>query len=170
MQRSVGSGMTDEGYDRRGDQFWVLRPAGSDKLASMWTGPHKIVRRTGEDTWDIDVGKNIRRFHAAQLKPHVAALSGLSWPLHYQRLTQEDDVAAAEDEWIVSSILRHRWRPDFSWEFLTRWEGYGAEGDQWEPAASFLPVVNTFWLKYLKKNKITVPPSDMQQRSVTSSH
>ena len=151
-----------------GDHVWVLRPAGGDKLASRWTGPHVVVKRVGEDTWDVDVGNKIRRCHAAQLKKHVAALSGPSWPLHYQRLTPEEDAAAAEDDWTLSKILRHRRRADGCWEFLVRWDGFGAEGDQWEPAASFFPIVNTIFLEYLRKHNLTVPPAEMVQRGVAS--
>ena len=146
------------------DLVWVLRPRGEDKMASYWTGPHVVVKRTGADTFDIDVGNKIRRCHAAQLKKHIAALEGPSWPLHYQKLTP-DDAVAEEDQWIVEKILKHRRRQDGTWEFLTRWEGYGAEGDQWEAASAFLPVVNTIWLDYLKKHNIVVPPSQMVQNS-----
>ena len=133
-------------------------------MASWWTGPHAVITRSGVDTYDVDVGNKTRRYHAAQIKQHIAALEGPSWPLHYKKLTP-DDAPAEEDQWIVERILRHRRRRDGSLEFLTRWEGYGAEGDQWEPAASFLPVVNTIWLDYLKDNNIVVPPAQMVQRS-----
>ena len=133
-------------------------------MASWWTGPHAVVDRTGMDTYDFDVGNKTRRCHAAQMKKHIAALSGPSWPLHYKKMTS-DDAPAEEDQWTVKKILRHRRRQDGSLEFLTRWEGYGPEGDQWEPAASFLPIVNTIWLDYLKKHNIVVPPAQMVQRS-----
>ena len=147
-----------------GDLVWALPPRGPDQLSSLWTGPHKTLRQCGRLVWEVDVGNKVRRCHAAQLKGWQKPLAGPSWPLHYRKLT-DDDVPAEQDQWNVAKILRHRRNARGKLDFLVRWEGWGPEGDQWEPAASFLPVVNPIWIKYCSDNKLTVPVSQMASSS-----
>jgi hypothetical protein len=69
-------------------------------------------------------------------------------------LTEQDDEAAAPDEWVVDKILNHRKKADGTVEFLTRWQGYQPEEDTWEPVKHFLQKVNIDWLSYCKLHKI----------------
>ena len=58
-----------------GDRVWVVRPDMRDKLGSRWTGPHVVVDRCGENTYEFDVGNKVRRCHVAQMKKMGTCLS-----------------------------------------------------------------------------------------------
>ena len=130
-----------------GMRVWVLRPRREQKLSTWWTGPHIIQKQLGSHTWQVDVGNKPRACHTMQLKPWVAPIHGQPWPLHHHQL-QDPDQPTNIDEWNVDKIVRHRRARDGSWEFLTRWEGFGPEDDQWEPNSNFLQRVNLPWLQY----------------------
>jgi hypothetical protein len=69
-------------------------------------------------------------------------------------LTDDDPESTRPDEWEVEKVLKHRQKPDGSYEFLTRWKGFKPEDDTWEPAKHFLQRVSIDWLRYCKKNKV----------------
>ena len=62
-------------------------------------------------------------------------------PLYYHQRTVPDP-EAAPDEWNVDKILDDRKR-DGKLEFLTKWEGYGAEEAVWEPIGNFFQRLNS---------------------------
>ena len=137
-----------------GDKVWILRPKRRHKLDTWWCGPHVLVKQVGGEAWEADVGNKHRVVHVAQMKPWFAPMVGPSLPLHHHMLTEPADEAAQPDEWLVEKIIKHRRKPDGTYEFLTRWQGYSPEDDTWEPAKNFLQKVNIDWLKYCKENKV----------------
>ena len=101
------------------------------------------------------MGHRRRIVHKAQCKPWVAPIVGEQWPLHFKRLTDEEETPAAMDEWEVEKVLEHRrTRDGRGLEFLTKWRGYGPEECTWEPARNFLQRVNVGWLQYCKRQKL----------------
>ena len=138
-----------------GQRVWVVRPDRHQKLASWWTGPHVVKRQVGRDVWMVDVGNKERAVHRQQMKAWVPTPVGRQWELHHHQLTEADGGdTSGMDEWNVERIIRHRRKADGSWEFLTRWEGYGEDDDCWEPASSFLQRVNLPWLRYCRQHGI----------------
>ena len=148
---------------------WVWRPDRRDKLSTFWTGPHKISRRVGHSVWEVDVGNKCRNVHEAQMQPWYPPVEGEASPLHHHMLTDDPEGPAAPDEWLVEKILRHRQRPDGSYEFLTRWQGFKPDDDTLEPAKNFLQKVNIDWLQYCRQHKIDFKVMDHMKHLLTGS-
>jgi hypothetical protein len=139
------------------DHVWVLRPregSSNNKVASFWSGPHRVLRRTGAHTYDIDMGVKTRTVHIDDLKPHLPSPTGPSWPLHYIESKVEGEGSLA-DEWNVSKILRHRTTPRGVLEFLTAYEGYDESEAQWETVDAFVPRYVEPWVEYCRKHKLS---------------
>ena len=143
---------TDVEY-QAGQRVWVLRPRRDMKLSTWWTGPHIVKRRVGRDSFLVDVGTKTRTCHRMQMKAWTPPLVGPSWPIHHHVLADEE-TQATPDDWIVQDILGHRRDRQGQLQFLTRWEGFGAEDDCWEPISSFLQRVNLPWLQYCQRHAL----------------
>ncbi|KAG9393502.1 Chromo (CHRromatin Organization MOdifier) domain [Carpediemonas membranifera] len=109
-----------------GDQVLVTYPTRPDsKLTPKLMGPYTITSRSN-DIYEVinPATRRTQTYHATRLRRFVS--NGL--------LTDIELVAMDEDSYLVQEILAHRGGPNkTSFEFLIRWDGYGAEDDQWLP-------------------------------------
>ena len=138
-------------------KVWYRRPEGSgDKLDSRWLGPAIVLERVGENSYEIQIAeKRTIRAHASFLKPYIEdVFNGQPKPIFYHQRTVPD-AEAAPDEWIVDKILNHRVRNGET-QFLTKWEGYGAEEAVWEPIGNFFQQYNSEAVRYAQEHNLNV--------------
>ena len=122
-----------------GDIVWYKRPPSmtADKALPRWVGPCPIMARSGMRSYQIEVKPGIWQLaHRSQLKPFVSNdPQGESFPLHYFRLTPEEQ-APGEGEWNVEKIIKHKETAKGPM-FLTKWEGFPISEATWEPINHF---------------------------------
>ena len=152
--RRVNAGRSMPPPYHPGDLVWYLRPRGSQvsKLDTWWLGPCKVLRRTGNLSYEIVVKPNVTQdVHLDQLKPYCEdVLHGTGVELfHYS--SGYKVLHTQPDEWDVERILRHRRNSQGKLEFLTQWEGADPGETTWEPAGNFVPRYNYKFVEYLQK-------------------
>ena len=144
-----------------GSKVWYRpepRP-GRDKLEPTWKGPGIVLERVGNHSYVVEVKKGKRQdAHRSQLRPHVEdTYNGNPFPLHYFSGTAPlvDDLAP--DELIPEKVVEHGRDVTGELKLKIRWEGYGPEGDTWEPAGH---VVSETVRKYLNDHNLhlTIAP------------
>lgn len=142
-----------------GDLVWYLRPRGShvSKLDTWWLGPCRVVRRTGDLSYEIAVKPNVmQEVHMDQLKPYWEdVIHGTGVELfHFSSGYQAMDTMP--DEWDVECILKHRKGNNGKLEFLTQWEGASIKESTWEPAHHFVARYCYKFVEYLQQNGLDV--------------
>ena len=138
-----------------GQRVWYRRPEGSgDKLDSRWLGPAVVLDRVGENSYDVRIAENRTiRAHTSFLKPYrTDEFNGQPKPIFWHQRTVPD-AEATPDEWNVNEVLDHRVRKG-EMQFLTQWEGYGANEAVWEPIGNFFHRYNPEPIRYAKKRRI----------------
>ena len=113
---------------RVGDPLWVIRPRpmGTHRTKT-WFTPGEVVRRIGEDTYRIKVGRGqFRERHESQLRVRERDLRGRHVSLDYAaHEADSDDDYAEQDDYTIEKILAQR--PNASapggLEFKVRWRG-----------------------------------------------
>ena len=143
-----------------GDWVWVARPVKAPtttKLDTRWFGPAKVVKRTGDQSYDVLIKPGVvQEVHADQLKGYVADQLGSRKATLFHYLPTHHSPELANDEWNVETILAHRKDREGGFQFLTRWEGCGPEGDTWEPVHSFIQRYCHELVKYCQKRRLQV--------------
>jgi hypothetical protein len=107
----------------------------SNKLAPLYSGPYIVVRRTQAGTYVLkdDINELLHReYTPSELK--VVSL---------------DETALEEQVYEVEEIRDHRVLPDGTYEYLTKWCGYGERENDWLTPDLFstpTPITN-YWKK-----------------------
>ena len=145
VQKRLNASRTPPKIYKVGDLVMVRRPKTSpqtSKLDTWWEGPAKVLSRSGEASYNVQVTENMaREAHASDLKPFFCESdTGEPTPM-YHFLPTYKPVEVTPGEWHVDKILQHRKGPDGKMQFLTKWEGAGPNEETWEP-------VNNFVLRY----------------------
>ena len=103
-----------------------------------WKGPGIVIDRTGTYSYVVQIGEQrVQEAHRTQLRRHIEdEFVGEPLPLFYTA-EKATILEAAPDTYMVEAIQRERVGKQGRREFLTRWRGFGPEGDTWEPFSSF---------------------------------
>jgi hypothetical protein len=141
-----------------GDVVWYRRPHSltADKALPRWIGPCPVTLRNGVRSYTVETkpGK-LQLAHRSQLKKFVwDRPNGESFPLHYFRLTPQEE-KAGEDEWQVEKILQHK-QTAKGLMFLTKWEGFPVSEAMWEPINHFFHRYAAPWVAYCKARGLQV--------------
>ena len=138
-----------------GDLVWYLRPPShtADKALPRWVGPCPVLERAGQRSYIIEIRPGIKQpAHRSQIKPFLwRSPEGLAFPLHYFRLTPQEEVGR-EGEWQVERVLAHR-RTRGKWEFLAKWEGFPEAEATWEPIGHFFHRYAAPFVDYLMEKR-----------------
>ena len=143
-----------------GDLVWVRNSAGDtfDKLDVLWTGPCEILHRYGSTgRYQVALPQGAEDVHMERFKPYLPPISGNPIPCLYfkphPKLPETDD-------YVVKDIIAHRFKGG-QHQWRVRWKGYGSEDDTWEPAKSFVGLVQQDWLKWNKEHNINLTLEDV---------
>lgn len=138
-----------------GDWVWVLRPKSgmsAAKVETWWVGPVAIQRRTGENSYEVELQPGLPHMvHADRLKPFVVVEKVELF--HFQTVGETEE--ATPREWNVEEIVGHRWvggKP----QFLTRWEGAAPGEETWEPVGNFVHRYSYLLPRYCKRKGINL--------------
>ena len=166
VRAKTGSKSTAQKFEV-GDPVWVLRPRpmGTHRTKT-WFTPGEVVRRIGEDTYRIKVGRGqFRERHESQLLAREPDIRGKHVSLNYT--AHEADSGndyALQDDYTVEKILANR--PNASaprgGEVKVRWQGYGPSHDTQKPVSSFVPRINTPFMEYVRRHKTKLQFSDLE--------
>ena len=142
---------------------WVLRPPNTGtKLETWWVGPMQVVRRVGDQSYQVEIRPGVMHdVHQDQMKPFVEDRVGGPKVDLYHHVTGYKALETQPDEWDVQKIMRHRRKPDGTWEFLTRWENTPAGEETWEPGASFVTRYCGEFAKYLRAHRLDLGLSEV---------
>jgi len=103
------------------------------KLAPRQLGPYKVLERTGQLTYRLDLPPSMRQhpvFHVDRLSPwNGNAVNGFTPPPPPP--DHIDDV----DEYEVEAVLDSR-KYRNQYQYLIKWKGYDAGHNSWEPATN----------------------------------
>lgn len=126
------------------------------KLMPKWIGPYKVVRRAGEQAYELQLPPALKALHNVF---HTEKLQLWKTDGRYQPPPPAVTVDG-ELEWEVEQILMHRhtkWgKKDTArgrtpkLEYLVKWTGYGAEQNSWEPVTGLTnckEVLADYWVK-----------------------
>ena len=142
----------------KGTKVWYRpeRRPGTDKLEVVWKGPAVVIDRTGNYSYIIQISEGrTQEAHRTQLRRHVAdEFVGEPMPL-YSTAQKAEVLEAEPDTWTVERIEDERVGRNGQREFLTRWQGFGPDGDTWEPLSSFFPQVNEELVKFCAEKGTT---------------
>ena len=126
---------------------------GSRKLAPIWIGPYRVVKRTTPDTYclKLPVGLKLHtEFHTSLLKPYQKdeRASRINKP-------NEGMIAASghEDSYLVEAIVGHK-KSRHGVRFLVKWLGYPDEENTWEPVENLIKPVGHLLEDYIKIHKL----------------
>jgi hypothetical protein len=105
----------------------------SAKLADQNIGPFKVLRRIGQNAYQLDLPRKYGRLHHTF---HVSLLQA------YRRRTgaetPEPVDIEGEEEWEVEKILDMKHRRGNKVDFYVRWKGFSEAHDSWEPEEHLL--------------------------------
>ena len=139
-----------------GSKAWYLRPENSgEKLDSRWLGPVEVVKRVGNNTYEVRVKPElVIQAHATQLKPWIEdKVSGACVPLFTHRRTVPDP-GAQPDEWEVDKVVAHRVDKYGKMFFKVVWKGFSETEATWEPIDNFFHRYSSEVVKYCKVRKL----------------
>ena len=144
-----------------GDRVWVRNlPHEGDKLDPLWTGPCEILDRVGlRGRYQVAIGGSVVDVHADRLKMYLPHVDGTKIVLNYYRPHHN---VPEDDSLVVASILRHRIR-DGQYQWYVRWKGYDDSHNTWEPASSFIGLVQQDWMRYNKQHHINIAFNSLQR-------
>ena len=143
-----------------GDLVWVRNSAGDtfDKLDALWTGPCEVLHRYGATgRYQVALPQGAEDVHMERFKPYLPPLSGKAIPCLYYK---PRPTLPETDDYVVDHIVGHRKR-NGQHQWRVRWKGYGSEEDTWEPAKSFVGLVQQDWLRWNKEHGISLDIHDV---------
>ena len=103
------------------------------KLSAKYTGPFKIVEKLSPVTFKLEWPPRLSRihpvFHASKLQPYrESEIKG------QKAIIPPPEIIDGHKEFEVERILDARCQGrGKKLQYLVRWQGYGPEGDTWEP-------------------------------------
>ena len=152
---------------RVGDPVWALRPQPMGiHRTKTWFTPEEVVRKIDEDTYCIKAGPGqFREQQESELHPREPDSRGKHVSLHYTADEADlDDNYAEQADYTVEKILAKH--PSASApggvEFKVRWRGHAPSHDTWETVSSFVPRINTPFIKYIRRHKTKIQVSDLE--------
>lgn len=129
---------------------------GKRKLAPLWIGPYKVIKKTTPDTYKLRVPIGLRlhdEFHTSLLKPYRKdAYNG--------RVNKPNAgmvvAGGSEDGYLVEAIVGHkklRGRNKGIF-FLVKWLGYPDDENSWEPIQNLMKPVRHLLEDYVESKKL----------------
>jgi Integrase zinc binding domain/Integrase core domain/Chromo (CHRromatin Organisation MOdifier) domain len=100
----------------------------SKKLADKYLGPFSIIKKFGQNAYQLNLLKSYSRIHSTF---HISLLE--PYRIREGRGPPEPIEIDNEEEWEVDHVLDARGSHS-SREFLIRWKGCTTEEDSWQPA------------------------------------
>ena len=140
-----------------GDKVWLMRPKRTgDKLETYWVGPCLIIQRTGQHSYEVDIGEGkTRTAHIDQMKKYEQdENTGQSLKIHYYPY-KHGDFETDLDGMEVADILQHKTEHG-QLKFLTLWEGYPRSEATWEPVNHFFHRYCYKLVEYAKNHNLQV--------------
>jgi len=137
-------------------RIWYRHPPNkSSSLDPAWAGPMEVRRRIGETSYLIWTGTRQFTAHASMMKESFdpgfgAPVADLSYIGFAKRVKKVDE---EPPDYEADCILGHR-KVDGKWEFLTRWKGYRADSDSWEPLNHFFHRYSSDLVKYARTHDL----------------
>jgi hypothetical protein len=116
-----------------GSVVMIIDPIREDKMAPIWIGPYKVLRRGRGGAYSL-------------LDDQGALLTRKVPPEHIRVITTPDAPdQELEPAYQVDEVLDHRGNPPF--EYLVKWTGYDASHNSWEPFANFndTSTIRAYW-------------------------
>jgi hypothetical protein len=141
-----------------GQKVWFLRPANLESnLKSRWLGPCEVRKRTGQDSYEIEVKTGIfQNVHITQLKIHLEdRFVGKPLPLNFYQ-GEAEDLEATPGEYVVEKFLSHRKGPNGQWQFLVKWKGWDESDNTWEPIGHFFHRYAREFFVYAEKANLKI--------------
>ena len=108
-----------------GDWVWVLRNPNPGKMESWWVGPTKIVKRIGDQSYQVSLekehSKEIWDVHWDFLKPYKSDwVSNTDVPLYFHKGTTHSTLIDGDYD-MIEEICAHKFQ-DENLVFLVKWK------------------------------------------------
>ena len=127
------------------------------KLHPLHLGPCEVLEVVRANRYRVKTPSGVEELHGEELKAYVPEPGTHGVPYLFYC---PPDIAPERDTWTVEKIIGHRQRGG-RLQWRCRWRGFGPDQDTWEYAESFVHGIQTDWLAYNKKNRLTVQVQDL---------
>jgi len=138
-------------------RVWYRHPKNKNTtLDPEWVGPLEVRAKIGQSSYMLWTGQREFTAHASMMKDSydpgfgapVAALSFVKFGKKAKLVEEE------QPEYEADCILGHRIR-EGAYEFHTRWKGFRAEDDTWEPVNHFFHRYSSDLVKYVRDHGLS---------------
>lgn len=148
-QFAVGDKVMLSTLNRRRD-YKAQDPTRTAKLMPRSDGPFRVIRAYPDrSVYTLQLprgGRTYPGFHASQLRRYVENDDSL-FPTRALGRPEAIDGEGDESEWELESIVDRR-RSRRGWQYRVRFQGWGAEDEQWRPRSELLQLAPALLADY----------------------